>query len=89
VRPGDEKAAIVLAMQEELTALGLLPQPEGAPERKVVKLASAGHVGTWGKPCGTEAAYRRHLRHGEQPCEACTKATRTGWKARTKPGRAA
>jgi hypothetical protein len=23
------------------------------------------------KPCGTEAAYRRHLRHGEVPCEPC------------------
>ena len=22
-------------------------------------------------PHGTEAAYRRHFRHGEQPCEAC------------------
>lgn len=26
------------------------------------------------KPCGTEAAYRRHLRHGEQPCAACLRA---------------
>lgn len=25
------------------------------------------------KPCGTIAAYRRHQRHGEQPCEACQK----------------
>jgi hypothetical protein len=23
------------------------------------------------KPCGTIAAYRRHLRNSEQPCEAC------------------
>lgn len=23
------------------------------------------------KPHGTPAAYRRHLRHGEKPCEAC------------------
>ena len=23
------------------------------------------------KPCGTAAAYRRHLRHGEQPDPAC------------------
>lgn len=22
-------------------------------------------------PCGTRAAYRRHQRHGERPCEAC------------------
>lgn len=33
-----------------------------------------GHWSTMGrklKPCGTEAAYRRHLRAGEQPCEMC------------------
>lgn len=28
------------------------------------------------KPCGTEAAYRRHLRHDETPCTACRKAHR-------------
>ncbi len=25
-------------------------------------------------PCGTTAAYARHLRHGETPCDACRKA---------------
>lgn len=25
-------------------------------------------------PCGTTAAYARHLRHGEQPCQACREA---------------
>lgn len=25
-------------------------------------------------PCGTEAAYRRHQRHGETPCEECKRA---------------
>lgn len=28
------------------------------------------------KPCGTRAAYARHLRNGEVPCEACKKANR-------------
>jgi hypothetical protein len=32
----------------------------------------------WGgdivKPCGTPAAYRRHQRHGEKPCERCRRA---------------
>ncbi len=28
------------------------------------------------KPCGTEAAHRRHLRHGEEPCAACKEAHR-------------
>ena len=27
-------------------------------------------------PCGTPAAYRRHLRHKEDPCTACKKAKR-------------
>lgn len=26
------------------------------------------------KPCGTPAAYRRHIRHGEEACAACLKA---------------
>lgn len=26
------------------------------------------------KPCGTEAAYRRHLRNGEEPCDKCKRA---------------
>lgn len=28
------------------------------------------------KPCGTRAAYYRHLRHGEVPCDDCTRANR-------------
>ena len=28
------------------------------------------------KPCGTQAAYQRHRRHGEQPCEPCMAAER-------------
>jgi hypothetical protein len=26
------------------------------------------------KPCGTPAAYRRHLRHGQEPCDDCREA---------------
>lgn len=26
------------------------------------------------RPCGTLAAYRRHYRHGEQPCRQCRQA---------------
>lgn len=26
------------------------------------------------KPCGTPAAYRRHIKRGETPCEPCRKA---------------
>jgi hypothetical protein len=28
------------------------------------------------KPCGTIAAYQRHRRHGEDPCEPCREANR-------------
>lgn len=28
------------------------------------------------KPCGTPAAYIRHLRHGERPCFECSEANR-------------
>ena len=28
------------------------------------------------RPCGTEAAYRRHITAGEQPCEPCREAKR-------------
>jgi hypothetical protein len=29
------------------------------------------------QPCGTAAAYKRHIYHGEEPCEACREANRT------------
>lgn len=29
------------------------------------------------RPCGTVAAYERHLNHGEVPCDACREANRT------------
>jgi hypothetical protein len=41
----------------------------------------------WGKgpnhlePCGTDAAYRRHLRRKETPCEPCRAANRVGTRA--------
>lgn len=28
------------------------------------------------EPCGTRAAYQRHIRHGEVPCDACMGANR-------------
>jgi hypothetical protein len=37
--------------------------------------------GTWErKPCGTTAAYQRHLRAGETPCNACRDAQRIARK---------
>jgi hypothetical protein len=29
------------------------------------------------KPCGTIAAYKRHLRHGDTPCDRCKAANAT------------
>lgn len=38
------------------------------------------------KPCGTAAAWRRHKRHGEEPCAACRKAhSRSITEHRRKP----
>lgn len=34
------------------------------------------------KPCGTRAAYQRHLSLGETPCEPCREARRSYEKAR-------
>lgn len=34
------------------------------------------------KPCGTRAAYQRHLLHGEQPCDECKAAN----SAAARPG---
>jgi hypothetical protein len=36
------------------------------------------------RPCGTLAAFRRHQRRGEEPCEACRKASRASGNARQK-----
>lgn len=71
VRRGDEKTATVLAMQDEMDALGLLPgdSPRVARYRQSLK------------PCGTTAAYRRHVRDGEEPCEPCVMAER-GYRKR-------
>lgn len=32
-------------------------------------------------PCGTVAAYRRHLRHGEEPCAECRAANTAAVRA--------
>ena len=34
------------------------------------------------EPCGTLAAYRRHSRAGEKPCEACRRARNADGQAR-------
>lgn len=39
--------------------------------------------------CGTEAAYYRHLRHGERPCHVCAAAAARADKARRAQRKAA
>ena len=34
------------------------------------------------RPCGTLAAWRRHYRHGETPCQACKQAWSRWWQDR-------
>jgi hypothetical protein len=34
------------------------------------------------KPCGTIAAYQRHLKRGEKPCDECKKANRDDGRQR-------
>jgi hypothetical protein len=35
------------------------------------------------KPCGTRAAYQRHIANREVPCDACVAANRIDARART------
>lgn len=66
MRPGDEKTAIVLAMQAEMDELGLLDheRPESRPA------------------CGTARAAWAHRRHRELPLDgACAEAEREYWRA--------
>ncbi len=38
-------------------------------------------------PCGTQAAYQRHIRNGEVPCEPCAAAERHRTRLRYQPKR--
>jgi hypothetical protein len=41
------------------------------------------------QPCGTPAAYQRHVDHGETPCHACVEAMRVVWAERKRASRRA
>ncbi|MDX2709988.1 hypothetical protein PV350_45460 [Streptomyces sp. PA03-6a] len=49
-------------LDDLMAAIGLVPPATRGPNAT--------------KPCGTAAAYARHLRHGETPCEDCRRANR-------------
>lgn len=71
----DLAAAILAKVGREADAWDL-------PEPKVTRRVSPRYV----QPCGTNAAYQRHLQHGEQPCEPCREAhkaiLRERWRAK-------
>lgn len=67
-RPGDQATAIILAMQDEMTALGLLQNDEEPPPL----LAKRGRKAT--QPHGTYAGYQRHRYAREAPCAHCAEA---------------
>ena len=45
-----------------------------APRRTVVRVDGQRPGPKPWRPCGTTAAYQRHLRHGEEPCQPCRDA---------------
>ncbi len=62
-----------------LAAMVPLDQPVGDLLAWTATEPPARHL----RPCGTLAAYRRHLRHGERPCERCKAANAARWHVRT------
>lgn len=56
---------------------GLTPEERDREARRRARRAgSKPRAGRTLKPCGTDAAYRRHLRERETPCEPCRAAAR-------------
>jgi hypothetical protein len=71
-RPGDQATLVILAMQAELTALGLLPPGDGMPA--IPRAVSSRRGRKVSQPCGTEAAATRHRRRHEPVCGPCRDA---------------
>lgn len=63
-------------------------EPTDEPTDEPVAERDAGQGTTHGpkitSPCGTPAAYRRHFRHGEKPCNTCRNAEVKRRRARAK-----
>jgi len=54
------------------------PSAEYQRQWRAARGARTGHPGRpVSRPCGTVAAYKRHLRHNEHPCMACRTANAT------------
>jgi hypothetical protein len=75
----DKDGAAACGMHRRIEALLLVSDPED-----VTCARCLGHWRDWAalRPCGTLAAYRRHLRHSEKPCEPCAQANRRDWADR-------
>lgn len=84
VRPGDRATLTVLAMEAELTALGLLPPGDAAPPPSPRRL---GRPAT--QPHGTYAGYQRHRYAREKPCAHCDEAGNEHRRAYQRARRAA
>jgi hypothetical protein len=65
-RCGHPRGVRLSADEAEVTCGGCLVLLSGAGKATGARWAE--------KPCGTLAAYRRHYRHGEKPCESCRQA---------------
>jgi hypothetical protein len=83
VRPGDRATVTVLAMQAELTALGLLRNdaPPPSPSPRLGRPAT--------QPHGTYAGFQRHRYAHEDPCAHCAEAGHAYQRARRAARRAA
>ena len=76
-RPGDRAALVILAMQDELTALGLLPPGDGTGPRprlgrRVIRIGTA--TAGPGSFCGTDYGYHQHLKAATTVCPGCRQA---------------
>jgi hypothetical protein len=87
------REAEVRAMLEQIRtdreADRLLADSFDEPDEPAPRGIGRGQRPVWQmRECGTEAAYRRHLRKKEKPCEACREANRLGHHERTAGRRA-
>jgi hypothetical protein len=76
------------ALVWRITGRRLDPREVAAIVRAAASLRAPDRQPAILRPCGTEAAYRRHLRHGEVPCDKDVAAVRDARAARVRAARA-
>jgi len=77
------------ALVWRITGRRLDPREVAAIVRAAETLRSTARYQDDVRPCGTEAAYRRHLRHGEVPCSEDVAAMCAAAAARVRARKAA